>query len=463
MGKECCSTDQNSKLVYHSQVKSDDSVKNQNYSNDSHGHGHDHSDDHDHDHDHSTQTAKSLFQLFLPAIISGSLLLAGLGVDYLLKPHWFSGWFRILWYLAAYLPVGTPVIKEAWQSFRHSDFFSEFLLMTIATVGAFGIAEYPEAVAVMLFYSVGEAFQGMAVQRARKNIKNLLDSRPDEVTVLEKGIPKTINAEIVEIGQVIQLKPGEKLALDGELLSEMASFNTSALTGESKPNSKKKGDPIFAGMINLNRAAEIKVTSLYADSKLAKILDLVQNATSQKAPTELFIRKFAKIYTPIVVFLALGIVLIPYFFDEFYTFQKWLYRSLVFLVISCPCALVISIPLGYFGGIGAASKNGILIKGSNFLDILAKIQHVVLDKTGTLTQGVFEVQDIFIKNEFNQDQILQYLNLLESKSTHPIATAIHNFVGKPDHSLKLENTEEIAGHGLRGFIEGKEMLAGNFK
>ena len=271
------------------------------------------------------------------------------------------------------------------------------------------------------------------------------------------------NPKDAEIGQVIQLKPGEKLALDGELLSESGSFNTSALTGESKPSSKKSGETVLAGMINLNTVSLVKINTAYQDSKLSRILELVQNATSQKAKTELFIRKFAKVYTPIVVFLAIGITLLPYFFVEHYEFRNWLYRALIFLVISCPCALVISIPLGYFGGIGAGSRNGILFKGSNFLDILANVKNVVVDKTGTMTEGVFSVQQAFIEKEFNKDQILKYLNVLESKSTHPIATAIHEFVGEVDHALKIENVEEISGHGLKGNIGGKEILAGNFK
>jgi Cd2+/Zn2+-exporting ATPase len=335
--------------------------------------------------------------------------------------------------------------------------------MTIATVGAFSIGQYPEGVAVMLFYSVGEVFQILAVQRAKGNIKTLLDERPDEVTIIENDLPKKIKAEHVEIGHLVQLKPGEKLALDGELISERASFNTAALTGESKPNSKKKGDAVYAGMINLNSVSDIIITKKYNDSKLSKILELVQNASTQKAPTELFITKFAKVYTPIVVYLAIAITFLPYFFVADYEFKDWLYRALVFLVISCPCALVISIPLGYFGGIGAASRNGILFKGSNFLDALAKIQNVVLDKTGTMTEGVFKVQNIKIEENFNEKEILEKLNLVESKSTHPIATAIHEYVGEINHDQKISDIEEIAGFGLKANFEGKEFLAGNFK
>lgn len=423
---------------------------------------HNHHEGHDHDHSHDTGD-QSVFQMFLPAIISFVLLITGIALDHYIKPDWFAGWIRPVWYLIAYIPVGLPVLKEAYESIIKGDVFSEFFLMGIATIGAFAIGEYPEGVAVMLFYSVGEVFQAMAVTRAKSNIKSLLDQRPDEVTILKDGKPQTVKAEKVNIGEIIQLKSGEKLGLDGELLSETASFNTAALTGESKPDTKTKGETVLAGMINLNTVSQVKVTAAYKDSKLSKILELVQNATAQKAPTELFIRKFAKIYTPIVVFLAIGITLLPYFFVEDYQFKTWLYRALVFLVISCPCALVISIPLGYFGGIGAGSRNGILFKGSNFLDVLANVQNVVMDKTGTMTEGVFKVQEVNFKNDFNKKEILKLVNALESKSSHPVATAIHEYAGEIDHSVQLENVEEIAGHGLKATINGKELLIGNFK
>ncbi len=423
-------------------------------------HQHDHSDDDGHDHSHSDS---NLFKVFLPSIISLVLLLVAVYLDNFLKPEWFTGLVRIVWYVVAYIPVGFPVIKEAVESIAKGEIFSEFLLMSIATIGAFAIGEYPEGVAVMLFYAVGEVFQTLAVKRAKANIKSLLDQRPDEVTVLRNNQPQTVKAESVNIGEIIQLKSGEKLGLDGTLLSETASFNTAALTGESKPDTKSKGETVLAGMINLNTVAQVKVTTAYTDSKLSKILELVQNATSQKAPTELFIRKFAKIYTPIVVLLAVAICLLPYFFVADYQFTDWLYRALVFLVISCPCALVISIPLGYFGGIGAASKNGILFKGSNFLDVLANIQNVVMDKTGTMTEGVFKVQEVVFDKAFNQTEMLQMVDALERLSTHPVATAIHEYVGKTNNEIKLENTEEIAGHGLKAEVNGKQLLVGNFK
>jgi len=425
------------------------------------GHGHEeHSDEDGHDHSVGNQTT---LQMFLPSIVSLILLLVAIALDNYITQVWFTGWIRIVWYAAAYIPVGFPVMKEAFVSITKGEIFSEFLLMSIATVGAFAIGEYPEGVAVMLFYAVGEVFQTLAVKRAKTNIKTLLDQRPDEVTVLENNQPKIIKAAAANIGDIIQLKAGEKLGLDGELISETASFNTAALTGESKPDTKTKGETVLAGMINLNTVAQIKVTTAYTDSKLSKILELVQSATAQKAPTELFIRKFAKIYTPIVVFLAIGICLLPIAFAETYIFKDWLYRALVFLVISCPCALVISIPLGYFGGIGAASKNGILFKGSNFLDVIANTKNVVMDKTGTMTEGVFKVQEVIIKPEFNKDEILAMVNALESQSTHPVATAIHNYVGGVDNKIELKNAEEISGYGLKAEINGKELLVGNFK
>ncbi|MBV8324746.1 heavy metal translocating P-type ATPase [Chryseobacterium sp.] len=445
--EKCCST---------TPEKPDTKKHNHNHSE---GDGHDH-DGHDHSHDSGDQT---VFQMFLPAMLSFVLLLLGIAFDNYIKPAWFTGWVRLVWFLAAYIPVGLPVLKDACKSIIKGDVFSEFFLMGIATIGAFAIGEYPEGVAVMLFYAVGEVFQSMAVSRAKGNIKALLDQRPDEVTIIENNQPKTIKAKDTKIGDIIQLKPGEKLALDGELLSDAASFNTAALTGESKPDTKNKGEVVLAGMINMNSIALVQVTTAYEDSKLSKILELVQNATAQKAPTELFIRKFAKVYTPIVVLLAIGICLLPYFFVNDYQFRDWLYRALIFLVISCPCALVISIPLGYFGGIGAASRNGILFKGSNFLDAIAEIQNVVMDKTGTMTEGVFKVQEVSITPEFSKDEILQLVNVLESKSTHPVATAIHDFVGDINHSIPLANVEEIAGHGLKAEVNGKELLVGNFK
>ena len=428
--------------------------------------GHSHDDGHNHDgHDHDHESSGRAVQQFLPAIISFVLLMLGLAFDNnrLPRPVFFKEYIRLGWYIAAYLPVGIPVMREMLDSIAKKEIFSEFTLMVLATVGAFAIGEYPEGVAVMLFYAVGEVFQTLAVKRAKANIKSLLDQRPDEVTVLEHNQQKQVHAKDVSIGSILQLKNGAHLGLDGELISATATFNTAAITGESKPDTKAKGEAVLAGMINLNTLSLVKVTTAYTDSKLSKILELVQNATAQKAPTELFIRRFAKIYTPIVVLLAVAICLLPYFFVNNYQFNEWLYRALIFLVISCPCALVISIPLGYFGGIGAASGNGILFKGSNFLDVMAGIKNVVVDKTGTMTEGVFKVQEVVMKPDVNKEAILQMVNVLESQSTHPVATAIHQYVGPVDHTIKPERVEEISGHGLKAFIDNKEILVGNFK
>ncbi|MFV8342920.1 heavy metal translocating P-type ATPase [Flavobacterium sp. XS2P39] len=420
-----------------------------------------HSDDDGHDHDHSGGN-ESTFKMFLPAIISLCLLLIAIVFDNYFPQTWFMGWVRIAWYIIAYLPVGFPVFKEALEAIKKREIFTEFLLMSIATLGAFYIGEYPEGVAVMLFYAVGEVFQTLAVQRAKSNIKFLLDQRPDTATVMEGENAISKKASEITIGEIIQLKPGEKLALDGKLLSDTASFNTAALTGESKPDTKQKGETVLAGMINLNTVVLVEVTTAYTDSKLSKILEMVQDATSKKAPTELFIRKFAKIYTPVVVFLAIGICLLPMLFVENYDFNDWLYRALIFLVISCPCALVISIPLGYFGGIGAASKNGILFKGSNFLDLMASVQVIVMDKTGTLTKGVFKVQKV-VAVGIPEADLVKYTAALETKSTHPVGTAIIEYAKGSEKNVSVTDVEEIAGHGLKGKVDGNEILAGNIK
>ncbi len=410
-----------------------------------------------HNHDHEEESA---WKEYLPAIISFVVLISGIILDNFIKPDFFKNYVRLIWYIVAYLPVGIPVLKDAVNSIAKGSFFSEFFLMSIATIGAFFIGEYSEGVAVMLFYAVGELFQSAAVKRAKRSIKALLDVRPDTVTVIRNGSTSTVSPSEVKIGEMIQVKPGEKVALDGELTSESSAFNTAALTGESKPDTKRKGEHVLAGMINLNTVSEIKVTALFKDSKLSRILELVQEATARKAPTQLFISKFAKIYTPIVVFLAIGICLLPALFVSDYVFNDWLYRALVFLVISCPCALVISIPLGYFGGIGLASRNGILFKGSNYLDVMTKIDTVVMDKTGTLTKGVFKVQKI-VAIGVEENELLTLAAGIESKSTHPIAIAITQHV--QSSKAIVETVEEIAGHGLKGVVNGKQILAGNAK
>ncbi|WP_231424981.1 heavy metal translocating P-type ATPase [Pedobacter sp. Leaf250] len=423
-----------------------------------HQHEHQHEDGDEHDHDHGGDP--SAFKTYLPAIVTLSMLLIGIAFDNIFKVEAFKS-IRPYWYIVAYLPVGIPVLKEVWETFKAKDFFTEFSLMSIATIGAFAIGEYPEGVTVMLFYTIGELFQMAAVNRAKRNISALLDVRADEAYVLRNGKYESVNPEKVEIGETIQIKAGEKIPLDGKMLSEKSSFNTAALTGESKPKTINKGENVLAGMLNLDKVIEIKVTKAFADSALSRILEMVQNATTRKAKTELFIRKFAKVYTPIVFFLALALVTLPILFlGNDYHFQTWLYRSLVFLVISCPCALVISIPLGYFGGIGAASSHGILFKGSNFLDLITKLNVVVMDKTGTLTKGVFKVQKI--ESSIDESEFLNLLAAVEAKSTHPIAKAIVAHVGEKEVH-PAENIEEIAGMGLKGTVNGKEVLAGNVK
>uniref|UniRef100_UPI0040471F94 heavy metal translocating P-type ATPase n=2 Tax=Roseivirga sp. TaxID=1964215 RepID=UPI0040471F94 len=396
-------------------------------------------------------------------IISLVMLLAGIGADQFFQPAFFQEWIRLVWYALAYLPVGWPVLVRGWKSILKGDVFTEFFLMSIATLGAFAIGEYPEAVAVMLFYAIGELFQDAAVNRAKRNIKALLDIRPDVAYVQRNGLTVAVHPEKVEVSETIEVKPGEKVPLDGEMQSEKSRFNTSALTGESKPATYNKGEKVLAGMVNLDRLIELKVTKPFNESSLARILELVQNATSRKAKTEQFIRKFARVYTPIVTFMAVGLALLPYFFVENYVFQDWLYRALIFLVISCPCALVISIPLGYFGGIGAASRQGILFKGSNFLDLMTKVNTVVMDKTGTLTKGVFEVQKAITMEGMSADW-LGLAAAMETKSNHPIARAIAEYAKKQGKTFKeTEQQKEIAGHGLHGTVDGNQILVGNQK
>ena len=403
-----------------------------------------------------------LLKPYLPSVASLLLLITGLLLDNYFHPSWFTGMLRLSLYLLAYLLVGAEVIIHAFKEIAKGSLFTEFLLMSIATLGAIAIGEYPEGVAVMLFYAIGELFQNAAVNRAKRSIKALLDIRPDTAVVLRNNELIVISPEQVEIGETIQLKPGEKVPLDGILINPIGSYNTAALTGESVPRNILQGEQVLAGMVNLVKVTEIKVNKKFADSSLARILDMVQNATARKAKTELFIRRFAKIYTPVVVFLAIALALLPYFFVQQYVFSEWLYRALIFLVISCPCALVISIPLGYFGGIGAASRNGILFKGSNYLDLITKVNMVVMDKTGTLTKGVFKVQKI-MPVEINETDLLQIAASLERNSTHPVAKAIIQYAGNTVIEKKSSNVEEIAGHGLKGGVDGNDVLAGNLK
>jgi len=415
--------------------------------------GHSQDDGHNHGHNNSNN-----LKAYIPAILSFTMLVIGIGLDYF-EVTFFKDWIRTIWYSIAYLPVGFPVVKEGWESIKKGDVFTEFFLMSIATIGAFIIGEYPEGVAVMLFYAVGELFQNAAVNRAKGNIKALLDVRPKEANVFRNGDYKNVSPESVEIGEKIQIRVGEKIPLDGILLSEKASLNTAALTGESKPDTINKKSKVYAGSINLESVIEVEVTSKFEDSSIARILDLVQNATARKSKTELFIRKFARIYTPIVVFLAIGLTFLPYFFVDDYVFRDWLYRALIFLVISCPCALVISIPLGYFGGLGAASKNGILFKGASFLDAMTQINTLVMDKTGTVTKGVFKIKSIKTF-DWDEKEFMNYLMAMEEQSTHPIAKAIMEYQ-KGTNNFEANKVSEVAGKGLKGMVKGKEVLVGN--
>lgn len=406
---------------------------------------------------------------YIRAAISFVMLIAGIIFSTADLSFFSNNWIRLAWYIIAYIPVGIPVIIEAWESIRQKDIFSEYTLMSIATIGAFFIGEYPEGVAVMLFYAVGELFQDSAVNRAKRSISALLDVRPETATVIKMDKTEAVSPENVNVGDIVEVKVGERVPLDGILLNESASFNTSALTGESVPRTIRKSEEVFAGMILTDNVSRIEVTKPFGMSALARILDLVQNATEKKAPAEQFIRKFARIYTPIVVALAALIVLLPLAYSAInptfdYVFYDWIYRGLVFLVICCPCALVISIPLGYFGGIGAASRNGILFKGSNYLEAITKVNTVVMDKTGTLTQGVFSVQKIVPANHIIETDLISLVASIETQSTHPIAKAIVEYANQQNlEVIKPEIVNEIAGYGLQASIDKKIVLVGNPK
>lgn len=399
--------------------------------------------------------------------LSFILLISGIIMNALELPFFREGYFSLIWYVVAYLPVGLPVMKEAWESMKDKDYFSEFTLMFVATLGAFYIGEYSEGVAVMLFYSVGELFQEKAVDKAKRNIGALLDVRPEEAAVVRDGRVIIENPQNVKVGETIEIKTGGRVPLDGMMLNEVAAFNTAALTGESVPRSIRMGEEVLAGMIVTDKVIRIKVIRPFDKSALARILELVQNASERKAPAELFIRKFARVYTPIVIGLAVLIVLLPFIYSlitpQFlFTFNDWLYRALVFLVISCPCALVVSIPLGYFGGIGAASRLGILFKGGNYLDAVTKINTVVFDKTGTLTKGTFEVQSCNCESGVSEEELIRMIASVESSSTHPIAKAVVNYAGRRDIELSsVTDSKEYAGLGLEAAVNGIQVLAGN--
>ena len=363
----------------------------------------------------------------------------------------------------AYLVVGWKVIASAARNIVRGRVFNEQFLMTLATLGAIAIGEMHEAIAVMLFYVVGELFQDIAVGRSRRSIKALLEVKPDYANLKTENEIKRVNPEDVQIGDTIQVKPGEKVPLDGTVTEGMSFLDTAALTGESVPRKVDQGDEVLAGMINQSGLLTVKVEKLFNDSSIARMLELVENATSRKAQTEKFITTFARYYTPVVVIIAGLIALLPPLLIAEATFSEWVYRALVVLVISCPCALVISIPLGYFGGVGLASKKGILVKGSNFLDALTRLGTVVFDKTGTLTKGEFKVASITPMNGYSKEEILEYAALAESGSNHPIARSILEAYGEVTDPSLVSSYKEISGQGIHATIRGKEVLTGNNK
>lgn len=404
-------------------------------------------------HHHESEGSKSeMIRLAIGALI--------FGVATAMK---FPNYIELVLYLISYLLVGGEVILGALRNIRRGQIFDENFLMSVATIGAFAIGEYPEGVAVMLFYQIGEMFQDMAVNRSRKSITALMDIRPDFANLKVNNDIKKVEPEEVKIGDIIVVKPGEKVPLDGKVIEGNSMVDTAALTGESVPREVGIGDSILSGVINKNGLLTIEVEKEFGDSTVAKILDLVQNASSKKAPTENFITKFARYYTPAVVFAALALAVIPPLVIEGATFSEWIYRALSFLVVSCPCALVVSIPLGFFGGIGGASKNGVLVKGGNYLEALNDVEMVVFDKTGTLTKGIFKVTEVNAENNISKDELIACAAYAENYSNHPIAVSILKAYGKKIDKDKIKNYEEISGHGVKVVIEGKEILAGNYK
>ncbi|AMW98982.1 cadmium transporter [Rummeliibacillus stabekisii] len=406
-----------------------------------------------HEHNHEIGNTKKVLVRLGIGIVIGSL---GMFTP-------VSGIYELALFLLAYLIVGGDVIYRAFRNILRGQVFDEHFLMALATIGAFAIKQYPEGVAVMLFYQVGELFQGIAVNRSRKSIGDLMDIRPDYANIKVGNEIKRVSPDEVKIGDIIVIKPGEKVPLDGKVIEGNSMVDTSALTGESVPREVQSGSDVLSGFINKSGLLSVEVTKVFGESTVSKILDLVQNASSRKAPTENFITKFARYYTPVVVIVAAALAFIPPLLLNGATFSDWIYRALVFLVISCPCALVVSIPLGFFGGIGAASKMGILVKGSNYLEALNNVKYVVFDKTGTLTKGVFEVTTICPSGNILKEDLLEYAAFAETHSNHPIAQSIRNAYGKELSVDKIQEYNEISGHGTAVTVEGKEILAGNAK
>ena len=395
---------------------------------------------------------KNLIQI----IISAILFVIGLLVPF------SNGWITKGIYIVAYLIVGLEIIIEAIKNIFKGEVFDEHFLMAVATIGAFAIGEFPEAVAVMLFYQIGELFQDYAVDKSKESITNLMDIRPDVAVVKRNGKLETVKPETVKIGEKIVVKPGEKIPLDGTIIDGSSMLDTSALTGESVPRSAKIGEKVLSGCINQSGVLTIKVEKEFGESTVSKILDLVENASNKKSKSENFITKFAKIYTPTVVGIAILLAIIPPVLLKWGSFSEWLERALTFLVVSCPCALVISIPLGFFGGIGGASRKGVLIKGSNYLELLSKTDIFVFDKTGTLTEGVFEVQKIN-PVDISEEELLKIAVYAESYSNHPISASIKKAYQKEINQEIIEKTEEISGKGIISQIENKTVVIGNHK
>ena len=374
----------------------------------------------------------------------------------------FKGALALILFVASYLLIGGKVVLIAIKNIARGQLFDENFLMTVATIGAFSISEYPEAVAVMLFYEIGETIQGYAVNKSRSSISSLMDIRADYANIIIDGKEKKVSPETVKVEDIILVKPGEKIPLDGIVVEGESFVDTSALTGESVPRKIAVNDEILSGGINTNGVLKVKVTKKFGESTVSRILEMVENAANKKANTEKFITKFAKVYTPIVVALAILIAVVPSIFIKDALFSTWLYRALVFLVVSCPCALVVSVPLGFFAGIGGASKKGVLVKGSNYLELLKDLETVVFDKTGTLTEGVFTVTEINTNN-IQKEKLIEVAAMAESFSNHPIAISIIKEYGKEIDKEVIEEYEEIAGHGIKAVINNEEILIGNAK
>ncbi|MGP1381992.1 MAG: heavy metal translocating P-type ATPase [Thainema sp.] len=416
---------------------------------------------HDHGHAHD-RNAFDLRQELTPIAIAAVLFLIGLIFNQALHNTPFAiAEYAVL--IPAYLISGWSVLTTAGRNILRGRIFDENFLMTIATLGAIAIHEIPEAVAVMLFFQVGELFQGYSVMRSRRSIKALLEVRPDTANLRVQDDVRVVSPESVKVGDTILVRPGEKVPLDGEILEGKSLVDTSALTGESVPRTVATGDTVLAGMINQSGVLTVQVTKPFSESSISRILELVENASSKKADTEKFITRFARYYTPVVVFLSLAVAILPPLFLTGATPAEWTYRALVLLVISCPCGLVISIPLGYFGGVGGAAKRGILVKGSTFLDALTQVKMVVFDKTGTLTQGSFRVTDVITHNGLSQHQLLELAAQAESQSNHPVAQSIRQAYGQVIDPAAVQDYEEISGHGIRARVNGRAVLAGNDK